>query len=104
MSARAGSIRRTCACGVEFRISPSAAEHGRGTSCSRECALKLQKKFKAGAIQPHKFGRKSKLPALAPRRDAEALIEGGSHVACHRCLRLRERGVRCICERVTDVA
>lgn len=101
-----------CPCGATFTVVPSTVQLSRGKYCSVACSKTYRRKQLPGGQPPLsneptvaavKFKR-VKSPAkqatsITPKRDDAPLLDGGSHVTCHRCLSLRERGIRCTCER-----
>jgi hypothetical protein len=97
MTMRTGSIRRVCHCGAEIRVSPSAVAQGKGKACSVPCSQQIKR---APARVPVRA--KPQPTSITPKYlDRLPAIDNGSHVACARCERIRERGARCVCERWT---
>jgi hypothetical protein len=96
-----GSVVRTCPCGVVFKVTPSAVERGRGTTCSVACGMAKRKSEGKSLSTAHKFGRTVKQRTPPPQKPdwQQPLTEASSMVACARCQRIRERGIRCVCER-----
>jgi hypothetical protein len=89
------TVTRTCSgCQATFEIAESRARQGKGTYCSKACRTQpLPGVAVVTVVAP-------KRPLVKPKYlDRLPLIDAGSHVSCHRCGQLRERGVRCSCER-----
>jgi hypothetical protein len=99
---------RTCHCGKAFYVSQAELKRRSSESCSNECALALKRRNGTQKVnKPTKFARVSgaKTPgqtSITPRGiDQLVLDDRGGAVRCPRCERIRERGVRCSCERWT---
>jgi hypothetical protein len=94
------TVTRTCGgCQATFEIPQSRARQGKGTYCSAACRVQPLPGV-AVTVAPKRPLVKPKPGSITPKYlDRLPLIDGGSHVSCHRCERLRERGVRCVCER-----
>lgn len=88
-----GRIDRDCKlCGKAFSTTAWERRQGKGIYCGRECSNASKRKPTASPPahqRPPTIGK--------PQRDWE--MDGGSTVSCARCLRERQRGVRCSCER-----
>lgn len=117
---------RVCRCGASFEVRPSRIKAGKGTFCSRPCKEAAARKPQPVKAKPkpapkpvtvkpvaHKFGAAARpanvgrhantvppLPA-SPRVDDLPITECSGLVRCARCSGMRERGVRCSCERWT---
>ena len=99
---RADAVTKTCQrCGTSFGIKAHRLRQGKGTFCSNACRRKPLPS--AAVVAPEKPKRpvaKPRPTSITPKYlDRLPEIDGGSHVSCHRCERIRERGVRCVCER-----
>ena len=99
---RGDVVTRTCqGCSKPFEIPPSRVAQGKGTYCSTAC----RKQPLPSAVTVASTVTVTKRPLAKPGSilpkylDRLPLIDAGSHVSCHRCGLLRERGVRCSCER-----
>lgn len=116
---------RVCYCGASFEVRPSRIKAGKGKFCSRPCkeaadrkppTVKVTKPAPKPVKQKpvaHKFGAAARptnvgrhantvppTPA-SPRVDDLPITECSGLVRCARCSGMRERGVRCSCERWT---
>ena len=102
MTRVAEMVTRTChRCGASFEIKAHRVRQGKGTFCSEPCRRNPLPGVAVVAPEtPKRPIVKPRPTSITPKYlDRLPEIDGGSHVSCHRCERIRERGVRCVCER-----